>query len=193
MLQGRRYLGYVLAYGIAFGSLVGFYAAAPYIFIKVLGYRPHEYGYFLAFNAMSYVLGAALARALVPRMGTDRPIGLAILAFALAAILLVALDVWARMSTVTVVLPMSIFIFGSGMISPAANTGAMTIYKDRAGASTAIVGFAIAIGGAVFNAGLSGIHIAHLRELGAYVAVSAVASITCYRLLLRERAGEGAG
>ncbi len=192
MLRGRRYLGYVLSYAIAFGSLVGYYAAAPYIFIERLGYRPHEYGYFLAFNAVSYVLGASVARALIPRIGTDRTIAFALIPFALAAALLAAWHFTSGMSVAGVVLPMSIFIFGCGLVSPAANTGAMTIYKERAGASTAIIGFSIAIGGAIFNAGLSGVHITRLWELGAYVAASAAISIASYRGLLAGGTTQGA-
>ena len=189
MLRNRRYLGYLMSYGIAFGSLIGYYAAAPYIFINVLGYSPHEYGYLLIFNVAFYVLGATVARVSVPRLGTDRTILFAIMVFASASIVFVAMDLYTTINTVSVLLPMCIFIFGSGLVSPAANAGAMTIFKDRTGASTAIVGFSMAIGGAIFNAGLSTVHIARLWELGAYVAISALISIASYWVLLRERTG----
>jgi DHA1 family bicyclomycin/chloramphenicol resistance-like MFS transporter len=193
MLHNRRYSGYIISYGIAYGSLIGYYAAAPYIFINVLGYSSHEYGYLLIFNVAFYMLGASVARVSVPRLGTDRTIAFAIMAFASASIVFVAMDRYTAINTVSVLLPMSIFLFGSGLVGPAANAGAMTIFRDRAGASTAIVGFSPVIGGAIFSAGLSAVYITRLWELGTYVAISALISIANYWVLLRERTGHAAG
>jgi len=194
LFGNRRYVGYICTYAVAFGTTIGYYAAAPYIFIRLLGYSPHAYGYLLFFNAICYVLGAAAARLLVPRLGTDRVIQLAIAVFTAASLLAVSLDFYTRISTASVLVPMSIFISGSGLVSPAANAGAMTIFRDRAGASTAVIGFSIAIGGAVFSGALSAHHIASLGELGAYLGVSTLASIALYFVLLRRRrfAGDAA-
>jgi MFS transporter, DHA1 family, multidrug resistance protein len=184
LLGNRRYLGYVCTYAVAFGTTIGYYAAAPYIFIRLLGYSPHAYGYLLFFNAACYVLGATTARLLVPRLGNDPLIRMAIAVFTSASILTVVLDFHTAITTTSVLLPMSIFIFGSGLVSPAANAGAMTIFRDRAGPSTAVIGFSIAIGGAIFSGALSAHHIASLGELGAYLGVSTLASIALYLALL---------
>jgi len=53
ILSEPRYLGYVLVYGIAFGGLVGYYAAAPFIFVGDLGYSAHVYGYLLILTSPS--------------------------------------------------------------------------------------------------------------------------------------------
>ena len=192
LLANRRYLGYICVYAIAFGTTIGYYAAAPYIFIRLLDYPPHEYGYLLFFNAVCYVLGAAAARMLVPGLGSDRVIQMAIMVFTVASLLTVALDFYAHINAASVLVPMSIFIFGSGLVSPAANAGAMTIFRDRAGASMAVIGFSIAIGGAVFSGALSAHHIASLGELGAYLGVSTLASVALYLALLRRRRFDGA-
>jgi DHA1 family bicyclomycin/chloramphenicol resistance-like MFS transporter len=193
LLGNRRYLGYICAYAIAFGTTIGYYAAAPYIFIRLLDYPPHEYGYLLLLNAVCYVLGATAARLLVPGRGTDHVIQMAIMVFTAASLLTVALEFYTHISTASVLVPMSIFIFGSGLVSPAANAGAMTIFHDRAGASTAVIGFSIAIGGAIFSGALSAHHIASLGELGAYLGASTLASAALYIILLRwRRSAEGA-
>jgi uncharacterized membrane protein len=61
----------------------------------------------------------------------------------------------------------------------------MTIFRDRAGASTAVIGFSIAIGGAIFSGALSAHHIANLGELGIYIGFSTLASTVLYLALLR--------
>jgi DHA1 family bicyclomycin/chloramphenicol resistance-like MFS transporter len=186
MLSQREYLGYVGSYAIAFGTLIGYYAAAPYIFVRALGYTPHEYGYLLLVNVGFYVLGASVARILIPKVGTVRPIVFAMIAFATTSIIFVALELFTDLSTLSVLLPMCIFIFGSGLVSPAANTGAMTLFREKAGASTAVLGFSIAVGGAVFSGALSAFHITRLVELGTYVGVSALLCIATYLICLRK-------
>lgn len=189
MLRTRRYSGYLIAYGIAFGGLLGYYAAAPYLFIKVLGYRPHEYGYLLLVNVASYILGVWTGKTTVVRWGSNRTIAFAILAYLITSLVFVAVDAFTEMSAVSILFPMCIFIFGSGLVSPAANSGAMSIFKNKAGASTAIIGFSIVIGGAFFNTGLSTVHISRLGELGMYVAVIALGSLANFWINLRERPG----
>ncbi|MDX1489274.1 MAG: multidrug effflux MFS transporter, partial [Acidiferrobacterales bacterium] len=189
MLSHREYLGYIGSYAIAFGTLIGYYAAAPYIFVKALGYTPHEYGYLLLVNVGFYVLGAYVARILVPKVGTVRPIVFAMIAFAITSIIFIALELFTTLSALSVLLPMCIFIFGSGLVSPAANTGAMTLFRDKAGASTAVVGFSIAVGGAVFSGALSAFHITRLVELGTYIGVSTLLSIATYVTCLRKQSG----
>jgi len=187
ILSEPRYVGYVSVYGIAFGSLVGYYAAAPFIFVRDLDYSAHAYGYLLIFNVTCYVLGVSASRLAVPKVGTDLPILYAMIAYALAIAAFAALDLFTTMSTLSVLIPMSVFIFGTGLVSPAANTGAMTLFRDKAGAATSLVGFSIALGGAIFSGALATVHITRLVELGAYVGVSAMLTFAVYMLLIRRR------
>ena len=193
MVSNSRYVGYLLAYGLAFGTLVGYYAAAPFIFVTDLGHSSRAYGYLLIFNVVFYVLGASVSRVAVPKLGPDRPILFALAAYALASVIFFVLDFVTTMNTLSVLLPMSIFIFGTGMVSPAANTGAMTLFKDKVGAATAMIGVSIAIGGAIFSGALSAVHMTRLAELGAYVGASTLLSFAVYMALLRRGDADDAG
>jgi DHA1 family 2-module integral membrane pump EmrD-like MFS transporter len=101
---------------------------------------------------------------------------LAMIAYALSTAMFLVAELFADLDTLSVLIPISVFIFGAGLVSPAANAGAMTIFRERAGAATAFVGFAIVIGGAVFSSALAHLHIQHLWQLGAYVAIITVVS-----------------
>lgn len=185
MLSNVRYVSYLLIYGTAFGSVTGYYVTTPYLFTRELGYAPHEYGYLLLVHVASYILGVEVSRFMVARLGTVRPLLFAMIAYAASVLMFVVLEMVATMNTLSVLVPMSMFVFGAGLVSPAANAGAMTIFREHAGAATAFVGFTITIGGAVFSAALSHLHIQHLWQLGAYVGVITLISGAIYLMLLR--------
>jgi MFS transporter, DHA1 family, multidrug resistance protein len=188
-----RYVGYLLAYGLAYGTLVGYYAAAPFIFVTDLGFSTRAYGFLLIFNVVFYVLGASVSRVAVPKLGPDRPIVFALAAYVLASVIFFVLDFITTMNTLSVLLPMSVFIFGTGMVSPAANAGAMTLFKDKAGAATAMIGASIAIGGAISSGALSAVHITRLAELGAYIGASTLLSFVTYVALLQRGGTDDVG
>jgi len=176
MLRNLRYSAYLLVYGIAFGSLLGYYATTPYLFTRELGFASYQYGYLLIFNVIFYVAGVQASRLATRRWGIERPLILAMMAYALSTAMFLVVELFAELDTLSVLIPISVFIFGAGLVSPAANAGAMTIFRERAGAATAFVGFAIVIGGAVFSSALAHLHIRHLWQLGAYVATITVVS-----------------
>lgn len=187
ILSNRRYMGYLIAYSLAFGSLIGYYSEASFLFTIDLGYQSHEYGFLLIFNAACYMAGSFISRILVPQWGSERVIMLAIAAFTIAAGLYFAFDLLLPLSTFSVLFPACIFIFGCALVSPASNAGAMTIFRDRAGAATAVIGCSVAIGGALFNAGVSALHFSELWELGVYVALMALLSVLSYAMLLHRK------
>jgi MFS transporter, DHA1 family, multidrug resistance protein len=186
MLRNVRYSSYILIYAIAFGGLFGYYATTPYLFTRELGYSSYQYGYLLIFNVVSYVAGTQVSRLLVSRLGVDRPLLFALFAYLLSAVMFVVAEAFVDLDTLSVLVPISGFIFGAGLVSPAANAGAMTMFREHAGAATAFVGFAITISGAVFSGALAHLHIRALWQLGSYVGVITLISSAIYLMVLRE-------
>lgn len=190
MLRDRRFVGCLSIYAISYGGVFGYFAAAPYLFTRDLGYAPREYGFLLIFNIAFYIIGAWVARLLVPRLGIDRIILYAMLAVIISSILFLALESFTTLSTLSVLLPISVFIFGGGFVSPAVNTAAMTAFKEKGGAASALVGFSNAAGGAIFSAALIAMHFTRLWQLALYVAICALLCIASYWALVRRRPGD---
>ncbi len=189
MLRNGRYSAYLAIYGIAFGSLLGYYATTPYLFTRELGYTSYQYGYLLIFNVVFYIAGAQISRRIVRRTGVDRPILFAMIAYAASTVAFFVVELFVDLGTLSVLIPISIYIFGAGLVSPAANAGAMTLFRDRAGAAAAFVGFAISIGGALFSGVLAHVHVRDLWQLGVYVAVISLVSSAIYFRFLRASSG----
>lgn len=188
MLRNRRYSAYIAVYGIAFGGLLGYYATTPFLFTRELGYTSYQYGWLLMFNVVFYIAGAQVSRRLVRRLGVDRPMLFALIAYAFSALAFFVVELFTDLSTLGVLLPIGAFIFGAGLVSPAANAGAMTLFRDRAGGASACIGFAISIGGAVFSGALAHVHVRDLWQLGAYVGVITLMSGAIYFQFLQPSA-----
>jgi DHA1 family bicyclomycin/chloramphenicol resistance-like MFS transporter len=190
MLRNGRYSAYIAIYGIAFGGLLGYYATTPYLFVSELGYTSYQYGYLLIFNVLFYIAGAQISRRLVRSVGTQRPILFAMIAYAASALAFFVVEPFVDLGTLSIILPISIFIFGAGLVSPAANAGALTLFRDRAGAAAAFVGFAISAGGAVSSGALAQFHVTDLWQLGAYVAIITLVSSAIYFRFLHGQPAE---
>ena len=191
MLRHGRFAGFLVIYGISFGGMIGYYATAPYLFTQKLGFAPDQYGYLLLVNVIAYIAGVQLSRHLVQKHEVERPLILAISAYALSVMILLALDMLVGLDTLGVLLPMSIYVFGAGLISPAANAGAMSIFRDRAGAAAGFIGFSFTFGSAVMSAVLAHVDVRHLWQLAVYVGTIMVVSGAVFAVFLRKRQAEG--
>jgi MFS transporter, DHA1 family, multidrug resistance protein len=197
MLKDGRYFAYVFTYCIAYGSVVGYYASSPYIFVAELHYKSHEYGYLLLVNATCYVLGALSSRVIIAKLGTSRPLPMSLIVYGLSVTLFLIFELYSTMSALGVLVPMSVFAFGSGLVSPAANAGALTMFKGSTGASAAIIGCSITLGGAVATGILSHVDITRLWQLALYAGLAALINLATYLIFLRRpgraRAGAAPG
>jgi DHA1 family bicyclomycin/chloramphenicol resistance-like MFS transporter len=182
MLKDGRYFAYVFMYCI---------------FVTELDYTSHEYGYLLLVNAVCYVLGASSSRFVMAKLGTTRPLSMSLVVYGLSVMLFFAFELHSTMSALGVLVPMSVFAFGSGLVSPAANAGALTMFKGSTGASAAIIGCAITLGGAVATGILAHVDITRLWQLALYVGLAALINLATYLIFLRKpgqgraRAGTG--
>jgi DHA1 family bicyclomycin/chloramphenicol resistance-like MFS transporter len=197
MLRDGRYFAYVFMYCIAYGSVIGYYTISPYIFVNELDYTSHEYGYLLLVNAICYVLGASSSRLVITKLGTARPLSMSLIVYGLSVMLFFIFDLHSTMSALGVLVPMGVFAFGSGLVSPAANAGALTMFKGSTGASAAIIGCAITLGGAIATGILAHVDITRLWQLALYVGLAALINLATYLIFLRKpgqgRAGAGTG
>lgn len=103
-------------------------------------------------------------------------------------VLFLVFTLYSTMSVLGVLVPMSVFIFGSGLVSPAANSAALAMFKERSGASAAVIGCSITIGGAISTGILSHFDITRLWQLAVYVGIGTLISLTTYLIFLRKPA-----
>jgi len=192
-LGHRRYVGYVLCCAFAYSGIFAFISGSSFVLQEVVGLDPVEYGFCFAGVVVGYIIGTVLAGRLSRKQGIDRLIvvgsgfsvagGLLLLGLAVAGVGRPGLS-----GALVIVLPMLVYMIGTGLVLPNSIAGAIGPFPRAAGAASAFLGFT-----QMTVAAVVGILVAHLHDgtsvpMAATVAVVALAIVAAVFLLVRPQA-----
>lgn len=184
-LKNQQFRGCLMMYGLYYGIQLGYYTAAPFIFIVHLHYSKKHYGWLMLFTTLAYILGAYLAKKLANCISLQKVIVMSIAVGAIGLALLIILNISIGMSALSAILPFTIVIVGSGMISPAVNTLGMEVFSRNKGSASALLGCSMSGAAALFSASMVLFSNENLYPLTSMLLFAIVASIFVYFLVLK--------
>jgi MFS transporter, DHA1 family, multidrug resistance protein len=135
------YLAYL---GIASASYAGLFAwisGAAFVLQNLYGLTPFDFGVAFALGSIGYMTGSALAARMVIRVGLDGMLGIGGCACAAGGLGMVVAVAFGLTSSLSLVLPVAVYLAGLGMVLPQSIAGAMTPFSERAGAASSLFGF----------------------------------------------------
>jgi DHA1 family bicyclomycin/chloramphenicol resistance-like MFS transporter len=149
LLSSRAFIGFVVGGGCSTTSMYAFIAVAPFIFINELHRSSNDVGLYLALLMSGVALGSIFVSRLGGRIAMERlMIGANLVSVAAsAALLITAISGFA--TAPIMVLLMGIFSFGSGIVSPAALTKAVSVNPRVIGSAAGLYGFGQMFVGAI--------------------------------------------
>lgn len=172
-----------LAYmGLATTSYAGLFAwlsGASFVLQDLYGLSPFAFGFVFAIGSLGFMTGAMVAARLVMGRGVDLTIGTGSVACALGGAGMVGAVALGLTSPLSLVIPMSLYLAGLGLVLPQSMAGAMTPFPERAGAASALLGFVQQTGAA-----LCGVAVGQLLGASAWPLAIAVAIMGGASLLL---------
>jgi DHA1 family bicyclomycin/chloramphenicol resistance-like MFS transporter len=183
------YLAYLGLATTSFAGLFAWISGSSFVLQYLYGLTPFQFGVAFAVGSVGYMGGTTLAARLVMRHELDRTLGYGAAAMAGGGIAMVLAVAFALTSAASLVLPMSLYLAGLGMVLPQAIAGAMTPFPERAGAASALLGFvqqsAAALCGALVGALLGAtawplagvIAVMGCATLGLWIATRAVRAL----------------
>ena len=139
--RNPAYLAYL---GIASASYAGLFAwisGAAFVLQSLYGLTPFDFGVAFALGSVGYMAGSALAARVVVRLGLDGVLGLGGCACAAGGLGMMAAVAFGLTSSLSIVLPVAVYLAGLGMVLPQGIAGAMTPFPERAGAASSLFGF----------------------------------------------------
>ena len=126
---------------LALGSLYAFHAGGPELMIAQQGISASAYGIVALLHSSAYMGGAAMITRLGPRIkNTQRAMAWAVSGMLASAIAMLALGLSGNAQVVPITALMVVFGFGLGATLPLGVAGALSPFKARAGAATALLG-----------------------------------------------------
>ncbi len=142
LLRDRSFLGYILVIGGMFGCLMAYQTGSPFVLMVELGWSPQAYGLLILFNVFGFLSGSFTATRVAPRLGIRRTVRLGSIAVLASGLPLLVLPIIGHLSTVGVIAPMMLFLFGMGLGMPSAMAGTLQGFPYIAGSASALMGFA---------------------------------------------------
>jgi len=164
LIKDKQVWGSMWLVGAINGLLFSYYAESPFIFIKIIGLTPGEYGWLGLFIATAALLGSLVSRKLGHYLQQNTIIKAGCFVMLVSSLFLVSFSSLGLINPhhvttaiLVVMLPMMGIIFGSfGLIIPVTLSQALVKYKQVLGSAGAVFGLSyyICIAGLTWLMGL---------------------------------------
>lgn len=141
LLRSPPFMAYTLAGGAITASILGFFAAAPFLLIMEGGLTPSAYGLWSFLGVAGYFLGNYLATKVSNQQQIDPMVRAGGAVALLGSLIFLALSLTMPTSVWTVMAPFAIASCGCGMALPNCMAGSTNRYPHIAGTSSALSGF----------------------------------------------------
>ena len=126
---------------LSYGGLVTFLASSSFVFIRVLGLSPTQYGLVMLVMSLLYLIGTFLCRYLLTHYGLQRAVAVAAVFSITGGSLMVVMALLGIQSAWAIAIPQAIFNLGHGIHQPCGQSGAVGPFPHSAGTASALNGF----------------------------------------------------
>lgn len=142
-IVGRHpaYLAYLAITSASYAGLFAWISGAAFVLQNLYGLTPFDFGVAFALGSVGYMTGSALAARIVVKLGLNGVLGVGGCACAAGGLGMVAAVALGLTSSLSLVLPVAVYLAGLGMVLPQGIAGAMTPFPERAGAASSLFGF----------------------------------------------------
>ena len=177
--RNPAYLAYLGITSASYAGLFVWISGAAFVLQDLYGLAPFDFGLAFALGSLGYMTGSALAARMVVKLGIDGVLGIGGVACAAGGLGMVAAVAFGLTSSLSLVLPVAVYLAGLGMVLPQGIAGAMTPFPERAGAASSLFGFV-----QQSVAALGGTIVGTLLGQSAWPLAAGVAAMGCATLAL---------
>ena len=143
ILKHRQALGCILANSLFLGGLFAFITSSPFVYIKLYGIKPENYGFLFALNIIAAMFGNMINIRLMKTVSLSGLIRLGSAIITLAGVLLLIAATIVQAAPLTmIVAPVVLFVGCMGFIGPNSNTLIMSYFPQFSGTANALAGVA---------------------------------------------------
>ncbi|HWA36502.1 MAG TPA: multidrug effflux MFS transporter [Burkholderiales bacterium] len=168
-------------------GILAWVSSSSFALVRGLGVSTLAYGFMFGAVMLGQIVGAWAASRLVMRLGIGRLLRLGT-ALMLAAGAAAAALAWAGVAHwLAVVLPFTLFLFGTAIVFPNAMAAALTPFPGAAGSAASLIGAIGFAAGAVVSTALAGLFDGSARPLATVALLAGLGAFVFERLLRGSR------
>ncbi|MCS0638954.1 multidrug effflux MFS transporter [Streptomyces sp. LP05-1] len=195
LIGDRVFTGYTLTAGLAFAVLFAYISASPFVIQEIYGASPQTFSLLFGLNSVGLVIvGQVNGKLLMGRVDMNKVLGtgLAVIAVASAALLVMTSGLVGDVGLVPVSAGLFVVMAAMGLAMPTANAQALMRTPHAAGSASALLGTTSFLVGAVASplVGVAGEGTA--VPMAVVQLVCALAALGCFLGLCRPGRPEGA-
>jgi DHA1 family bicyclomycin/chloramphenicol resistance-like MFS transporter len=177
LIAHRASASHVLTVCFVYAGMFAYIGGSPFVLMDVFGVAEQNFGYYFAVTAAGLFVSATLNRWLLKRHASPLSILSRGVIVVFVAGLCLCVTVWFGVGGVAgVMLPMTAYMFGQGLVMPNAMAAAMAPHGRTAGVVSSVMGF-LQTGGAALAGYLVGLFYDH-TPLSLGITVCAFACLT---------------
>jgi Bcr/CflA subfamily drug resistance transporter len=180
VLKSPRFLGLVLNNMLTFSGEIAFLTTASFLFQQKLGYSAKEFSYIPLMLLPSVILGNAFVIQLVKRFDIKKIMLLGMSMLLIGALLMLTFAKLTSLSTASLIIPMIIYLFGSGIILPISSAGSMILFSKQAGIAGGITGSIAMLGTGLINFGLYKLPVYSQMSLGGLLVILSILNFVIF-------------
>ena len=182
MLCNPTFLGYQLAGSFSFAALFCYLSTVAYFLPDVFNVPTSQFGVAFALTVLGFMTGSLINAQIVVRFGLDATLRAGLLISLFTAAIIAALAPIAGQLLAIMAALSSLFFLGVGLTAANASMGAISLYRERAGAASAVYGFTHAFLAAGVGAIAGALYRGRLIEPALIILICAIIAVAGFVL-----------
>ncbi|MAR89108.1 MAG: Bcr/CflA family drug resistance efflux transporter [Rhodospirillaceae bacterium] len=187
ILSNRQSIGCILTGVFAFACMFTYFAASPYIYIKIFGVPEEHYGLLFGLNVIGIIIGNIINTRLVLRKGALVMLRVGSMISALGGLSLFIAIANNLFGIYGVIIPLFFVIGSLGFIGANAIAGALEPFPDLAGTTASLFGFLQMTLGAFVGGLVSVFHDGTALPMGIIIVLLSFMGFSSYLVFLCSR------
>ncbi|MFC8040492.1 multidrug effflux MFS transporter [Paenarthrobacter sp. NPDC057355] len=186
VLTDRIFVGMVLVGSLNFGGLFAYLSASTFLFQKVYGFSPQEYGVLFGVNSLGIVAGVQISSRLIRRIAPQWIVAGATLFMVCMSVLIIVLDLF-HVGLWGTLVPLWFYICATGFMFPCVQVLSLANHGAQAGTAASLLGASQFMMAGIVPPVVGWLGVTSAVPMGAVMAVCITGSMTALWLVVRPR------
>ncbi|MDI2036903.1 Bicyclomycin resistance protein [Paenarthrobacter nitroguajacolicus] len=186
VLTDRIFVGMVLVGSLNFGGLFAYLSASTFLFQKVYGFSPQEYGILFGINSLGIVAGVQISSRLIRRVAPQWIVAGATMFMLCMSVVIIVLDLF-HVGLWGTLVPLWFYICATGFMFPCVQVLSLANHGAQAGTAASLLGASQFMMAGIVPPVVGWLGVTSAVPMGAVMAVCITGSMTALWLVVRPR------